>query len=182
MKSISSILKAKLDDVVMTTLQKEAYNISQAARKNASFDKAIVDAISVSPPYKNENGVYSIDVVVDTNEDTGAPEAVAFEYGSGIHATRGKAGKYLIVPRKQGGKLVFPLSRWPKWVPEGAAQPDKSGLFHLSSVMHPGVAPRPLIGDAVRRGKQSLRSKLISVVSKAIRESVVEVSFEDRNG
>lgn len=66
----------------------------------------------------------------------------AFEWGSGIHKTRGTPSKYPIVP-KTAGALSF----------EGTN--EFAGQHILTQlVMHPGVSPRPFLEPAKRATRQ----------------------------
>ena len=69
---------------------------------------------------------------------SGAPEARAYEYGSGIHATKGKKGTYLIAarPDNSDGLLRF----W--WYNQ-----DKA--FVGPKVDHPGVEARPYLKPSI---------------------------------
>ena len=66
----------------------------------------------------------------------------AYEWGSGIHRTRGGAAKYPITP-KNGRALVFPGTN------EFEGQTIITPL-----VMHPGVSPRPFLEPAKRATRQ----------------------------
>ena len=63
-----------------------------------------------------------------------ARDARAREFGSGLHARRGKKAKYPIRPRKAGGVLVFPWDKADASIPR---TPD--GRVILKEVMHPGI-------------------------------------------
>lgn len=57
-----------------------------------------------------KDGGYSIKWEVDSSPDGPTPDARAREYGSGVHATIGRAGKYVILPKNKK-VLAF---RWDK--------------------------------------------------------------------
>lgn len=178
---ILAALRGRIDTYISDALQESASEIFRLAQQNASFDRTIVDNLSMTPVTK-QDGIYQVDIVINTNPETGAPEAPAFEYGSGIHATRGETKRYIIRP-KRAPMLVFPLSRWPDFEPgRTPVAPDKRGLFHLPSVMHPGVRPRPLLNAAVQKGLNSWKMRMLRVLSKSVREFLVNTSFEERNG
>ncbi len=110
----------------------------RAIQVNAPSD--IPNTIKVDSPMQNQRGVYYIDVRIEH------PAAAAYEWGSGIHATRqkqggGPPGEYPIPVQPTG--VAFPKSRWPKYQPP----PGKSipNYFYFAQIMHPGVAPRPFI-------------------------------------
>jgi hypothetical protein len=131
----------------------EAANlVARSARARAQWSTKIRNAISVSEVREWQNGL-GIYVKVDLSK---APEARAFEYGSGIHATRGPVGTYEIRPRNSDA-LVFPGTH--QW----AGQTIVTSLVH-----HPGVAPRPYLSPAVTENRQRIRS----ILGKAVRTSV----------
>ena len=63
-----------------------------------------------------------------------AKDARAREYGSGLHARKGKKAKYPIRPRETGGVLVFPWDKASDLIPR-----TKDGKVILKEVMHPGI-------------------------------------------
>jgi hypothetical protein len=92
----------------------------------------IADAISVPNSPKADEGRYSVAIVIDLQK---APAAGAFEWGSGIHSTKGRAGTYPITPRN-APMLAFFWERIDKFVV-------------LPRVDHPGVSPRPYIKPTI---------------------------------
>lgn len=112
----------------------------------------IIDSTSIQPPIAIRNGV-SIRVVIGLKENE-APAAGAYEWGSGIHATRGGRGKYIIKP-KQKAVLALPESRFfpqnfrgMERSPKFAGYGDNGYLFYF--VEHPGVEARPYIEPTLR--------------------------------
>lgn len=141
----------------------EALNmIARSARARASWSSKIRNAIKVGEVKEQSGEVFGY-IEVDR---TIAPEARAFEYGSGIHATRAGhhgVGKYPIRP-VNATALVFPgTNAW-----EGQTIITKQ-------VMHPGVEARPFLTPAVQENrekiKQILGEEFAQYVSKAIRFS-----------
>lgn len=98
-----------------------------------------------------------------------APDARAWEYGSGIHARRGLIGKYLIRPKN---KKVLAFN----W--EVANQnPDKfnflpDGRVMLPQVEHPGIEAanggRGYIAPAIRQLRKRAKSELSKEIKQAI--------------
>lgn len=82
-----------------------------------------------------------------------APEAAAYEFGSGMYATRGKVGKYTIEPKEKQA-LAF---HWKNEPPGAASKYHLSdGRIVLPSVQHPGVAAKPFMEpafDSEEKGK-----------------------------
>jgi hypothetical protein len=76
-----------------------------------------------------------------------APEACAYEFGSGLHDTKGAPAKYRIAARNEGGKLVFAWDNEPPEV-KASAPHTKDGKVILPFVNHPGVVARPYLGPA----------------------------------
>ena len=97
------------------------------------------NAFSVGSPMQ-KGMTYSIDIYVD---DPGGI-ASAYEWGSGIHRTKGTPGKYTI----SGNPLL--AFEW--------AKIGKKVVF--TSVQHPGVAPRPYIVPTIESTKAEFRKIL----------------------
>jgi hypothetical protein len=138
----------------------EALNlIARSARARASWSTKIRNAIKVGEVKEQSGNVYGY-IEVDRNI---APEARAFEYGSGVHAKRGPKVKYPILP-VNAQALVFPGTH--EW--EGQT-------IITTKVMHPGVEARPFLTPAVQdnkaRIKQLLGEEFHQYISKAIRFS-----------
>jgi hypothetical protein len=120
--------------------------------------KNISKAFSVDPPMQRE-ATYYIDIKVHLKE---APAAGAYEWGSGIHATKGKRGTYIIAPRTKGALAFF----WDK-VDEGSKTGAKfrgisptTGKAIFSYVDHPGVAPRPYLVPTIHETKNEFKKIL----------------------
>jgi hypothetical protein len=117
-------------------------NIAAAARRLAPT-KRLQGAIE-ELPVAQLGGTIESGVTVSTIL---APEACAYEFGSGIHDTKGNQGKYRIAARNAGGNLVFQWDNEPSAVKIGAAH-TKDGKVILPFVNHPGVVARPYLGPA----------------------------------
>jgi hypothetical protein len=112
------------------------------------FRKALM---RVAPTQRIKRGV-----VIDTVKGRGnskfisvrirAPEARAFEYGSGLHATKGPKQKYIIRPRRKKALYFY-------W--------EKIGqTFVGQKVMHPGIEARPFIAQARAEARTEIRKLL----------------------
>lgn len=66
----------------------------------------------------------------------------AYEWGSGLRATRGAATKYPITPKNSKALVFEGTNRW------------KGEIIITPLVMHPGVAPRPFLEPAKRKTRQ----------------------------
>lgn len=136
----------------------EALNlVATSARRNASWSAKIRGAIRVGE-VKEQGGVIAGYVEVPLKL---APEARAFEYGSGIHSTKGAAEKYPIHP-VNATSLVFPGTH--EWTGKTIVVPPMGG----GVVMHPGVAPRPFLTPAVEENKERIRELLGSNIRQYI--------------
>jgi hypothetical protein len=115
----------------------------------------IGEHISVGSAQKKGNQ-YSIDVSIDISEGA-APEAPAYEWGSGEHRTRGSPGLYPI-EAKNVPNLVFWWEKGQKWF-VGAKLPYG----------HPGVAPRPYIEPSI----QESTPKIKEILGKNFKASIL---------
>ena len=168
------------DGMFLKLITEEANNIAEAARKNASWSTRIPNAISVGTAEIIGDGKYSIAVIVDATPDkdwknpnpNSAPEAVAFEYGSGIH---GKKGQTYIIKPINAPVLAFD---WPGHDPDFpmgkkfVGISDTTGKFLFNYVDHPGVAARPFLKPAIDANKKRIKSKLISVFKRGFLDSI----------
>lgn len=125
--------------------------IAEDARRNASWSSKIPGAISVSSAEQSDAGV-KISILVDLEK---APEARAFEYGSGERATKGTAQRYPI-RAKNVNFLKFWWEREQKW-------------FVGKQVMHPGVEARPYLQPAIEAHMDELKGAL----GKAFKEDLL---------
>lgn len=124
------------------------------------------NALYIEPAVPGKDKV-SITIVLSADL---VPDAIAYEYGSGVHATRGPKGRYEIRPKdKNVLKFEFPESMniFPaKDIPLGKSGEyaiggavygkapflnygDERGTVYLPYVLHPGVAPRPYINPSI---------------------------------
>lgn len=140
---------------ILTALaQIGAIYATKAAAKSQEVKapKNIAGAFSVSSPIQR-GMTYSIDIKVDLNI---APAAAAYEWGSGIHATRGNAGTYPIVPKNHNYLAFF----WPKVDGDPSFRRLPDGRVLLASVNHPGVAPKPYLKPTIDDTKEEFKKIL----------------------
>jgi hypothetical protein len=129
--------------------------------------KRISSAIERSLPVVQGTSITS-SVYVDLGK---APEAAAFELGSGLHGR--KQSKYMIAPKKAGGSLVFD---WPNEDASAGHPHTKDGKVILPYVNHPGIAARPYLAPAVEQSvDQSFRGGVDRIMDEVfgIGEDVV---------
>jgi hypothetical protein len=147
--ALYSVLKAKMI---------EALNlVATSARRNAFWSTKIRSAIRVGE-VKEQGGIVAGYVEVPLRS---APEARAFEYGSGIHSTKGVAETYPIRP-VNATALVFPGTH--EWAGKTIVVPPMGG----GVVMHPGVEPRPFLTPAVEENQERIRALLGSSIRQYI--------------
>lgn len=104
----------------------------------------IIETIFVEPPGQR-GGEYYEEIKI------GHPAARAYEWGSGLHAERGKKGKYPI-PREATG-VAFPKERWPGYRPP----PPAPEIFVFDQIQHPGVSKRPFIVPTIMETREEFR-------------------------
>jgi len=171
-----------LDPIVMRVLTEEANKIAETARQGAKTKK-IKNAISVGVAQTDGSGKYRIDIVVNTSKEGGAPEAAAYEYGSGIHR-KDNPSTYPITPGEGKGALAFdweghltdlhpadPIKKFIKY-----SERDGRALF--TYVDHPGVAAQPYLRPAIAKNRPSVRARILSVFKRGLLDSI-KVEFKD---
>lgn len=153
------------DGAILKTLDEIASSIVEQAKRNSSWSKDIPKSISFDSASVTPDG-YEVTMKIDLKV---APQASAFEFGSGIHRTRGTPGTYEIKPRN-ASVLAIPEENWPNFqypVRFGGKMLGLSeeGNFILSKVDHPGVAPKPFMTPAIIQKLPEAREKLRQNVS-----------------
>lgn len=90
-----------------------ADSLARSIRANYRWSEQLRNSVVLGKP-SERNGNLSIMIIVgagtDKSKNSLSGMARAYEYGSGIHATRGKRGTY-IIESKTGGALAF---KWDK--------------------------------------------------------------------
>ena len=129
-------------------------------------------SIKVSTVKSESETSRSIDVSIS---EADAPEALAYEFGSGIWGHEGK--KYPIRPVNS----EFLAFNWPA-ASEAAAFsregkelviPGPGGKVVLPGVMHPGVRPEPYMTPALDKNKAKIVSELADMSVSAIADLIV---------
>lgn len=167
-------ISRKLEGIIISELARVARDTVAKAQSNASWSSSIPNAISAGEVIV-EGGKYSIDIKLDTRRDGPAPEAAAFEFGSGIHSET-QPGEYFITPKK-AGSLAFPWN--PKRIPWGSPKFlgfADDGRFLFSYVEHPGVAAKPYLRPAIQSTRKQLKSRLGRAFLTGLREASVKVT------
>lgn len=168
--SIQSAIEAR----IIKELAALGNEIAEKARRNAAFDQRIANSISVSD-VKKVGGRYTVTIRVDMNEETGAPEALAFERGSGIH-NPDNPNTYVIKPKEKPVLAFFwdqvdETSRTGKKF-RGISPTTGKALF--TYVDHPGVAARPFLQPAIDSTKPTIPLKLLGAVKNGYKTAVVK--------
>lgn len=123
------------------------FMVAMEQRENQNnLPRAIAQNTSAESPVKRGNA-YSIDVVIDTSEDA-APMAGAYEWGSGVHRTKGTPGLYPI-EAKNAEELHFYWEERQKWF-IGVRLPYG----------HPGVEAKPYIKPTLEESKDEIKRTL----------------------
>lgn len=163
-----------LDRWMIQALTESASQIVNQARSNASWSSEIPRAIKLGEAKATQNG-YEITIQLDISKEGGVPQAAAFEFGSGIHRTRGTPGTYKIKP-KNATMLAFP---WNPANPIGALFSPKvidfledENIWLFKEVDHPGVAPRAFITPAIQAYKPTFKTKILKAFRGGIKESI----------
>ena len=129
---------------------------------------SIQNSIVVGEPQPTTGGVE----VTITIGGAKAPYAPAFEYGSGLHATRGAAKKYIIHAKDKLLRFPFTLTFMPgggKFVGMsgygrnrlykelmGGDNGSVSGITFWNFVEHPGIEPKPFIHPSLIKAQDKI--------------------------
>ena len=187
-----NLFSKAIEKALVNEMTRIANDVAERAKENSSWSTQIPKAISVSEVESSGDGVYSISINVDISE-SGAPQARAFEYGSGEHATQGPVGTYKITP-KNAPYLAFPFTL--KYMPgrkfsgmlgytnrelyqELEEVGQASGITFWNYVDHPGVEPKPYLRPAVEAARGRIRNRLVSMFSKTLRDDFVKIVFSE---
>lgn len=157
--------------VKISDISRFGNHLARAVRRNLAWSGQLSKSVVLSKA-KEEGTVVSITVSVGEKgkDKSGMPlsgMARAYEYGSGVHSTKGGGGKYVILPRKKKALWFYmdnPNANIPLY-----EQGGKIGVV-LPKVMHPGVAARPYMLPAL----QSIRARATEELRLAITRNLKE--------
>lgn len=143
------------DIVSVKTITQAANRIANSARAFARTKRAGKNAagIKVDSAHVTQQTV-TINIIFDVAKSPWLP---AYEWGSGIHATRGKKGKYPI-NAVSAPSLVF----------EGTNQWEGQ-IIRVPEVQHPGVKPRPFLEPAKKKHREEIKRAFREEVGKNTR-------------
>lgn len=149
---------------------------SMESKLSSGYPSAIKDSIITRPPQSTET---ESSITVEVGKD--APMTRAFEYGSGIHRTRGTPGTYVIAPKAgiYNGLLAFEWPGHTKNFPRGrkyvgASKYGDKLLFNY--VDHPGIAPKPFVRPSIEDSKAEIRKILGQSFKVAIMTGIPPVT------
>lgn len=166
---VNNILR-DLNGIFQTSLEK----IVEDAKTNASWSKKIPKAIKLGRVNVDlSNRQLSAKIILDTSI---APEAAAFEYGSGLHRKNKSPSKYVIAPKAGlfNGVLAF---EWPGHNPNFPSggkfiRALPNGKFLFWYVEHPGIQARPYLALAREKNRAMLKKELAKGFKQAFLTSI----------
>jgi len=151
--------------VPISSVVKFADALARSLRANLKWSTQLRKAVTVSKAV-DSGGTVSITVAVGEGkkDKSGMPlsgMARAYEYGSGLHATRAIARRYRIDPRLKP-TLAFSSTQGGKG--------HRGGIIVRPFVMHPGVNARPYMAKSV----QAIRARATAELALDIRKNLVQ--------
>lgn len=160
MPTISNRISALFDSTIDNILLKSAEAIANDARANAPTER-IKASVAISPIINTPNGK-QIEIYVPITQEAAkqgpyAPEARAYELGSGIHGPEHQT--YPINARFAPNLVFF----WQK----------ANTLFVGKHVDHPGVAARPYLAPAVAKNRNTIIGLLRRGIGSLVRTSII---------
>ena len=171
---MSTVFEKIFEGKIIKALTEVASDIAASAKRNADaqwLPQKVGESISVGDVNNLGNGRYSISINVDLREETGAPMAAAYEFGSG---ERGPEGKDYPIVAKNAPALAF-IWNYPSPLGRKVRPYDEFVVFQ--KVMHPGVEARPYLQPAINANMKNI-SKRIGILGKlAYREATPRIVF-----
>lgn len=158
---ITNKISALFDTTINKILMSTAEAVANDARANAPTARIRAN-ITVTPITETPDGYKKITIQVSKNKESGAPEAPAYEFGSGIHS---KSGQKYPIDAVNFPNLHFYWQREQRW-------------FKGPHVDHPGVAARPFLAPALDKNRTTFRGLLARGVS-ALTRAVIDTGFHE---
>lgn len=152
------------DLISQGTILRAANRIVQSARSIAAQKRAgnSSKAIKLSTVREAKQTV-SVRIILDTNV---APEAPAYEWGSGLHSTR-SSPRFIEINAVNAPNLIFMgTNAW-----EGQ-------LIVIPQVNHPGVKPRPFLKPAIDKHRAALKQAVREEVNKNLRINIKAMAIK----
>lgn len=170
--------------VMISDITKFGNAVARSIRSRLKWSKQLRNDVVLTKGSDN-GGVVSISIVVGgTKKDkSGNPlsgMARAYEWGSGVHATRGLPKKYTIRPKNKKALWFYIDNPYP-----GARIYEKPGGdigITVQSVQHPGVEARPFLSPALRdvlpRATEELRLEIKKNIIENLNISIKKMSSQ----
>jgi len=129
--------------------------IVRSARSIASQKRAGKSSRAIKlSPVRETNKTVVVNIILDTDI---APEAPAYEWGSGLHDTKGSP-HFIDIYATNVPNLIF----------EGTNE-FEGQIIRVPHVNHPGVAPKPFIAPALDKHRAALKKAVTEEVGKKLR-------------
>lgn len=158
------LVPKKVKLVKISDFTKFADSLARSLRANLSWSKKLRRAVKLHKATENGGGISAYITIGERSDDL-AGMARAYEYGSGLHSTKGVRAKYAIKPKNKRA-LWFPYPQSKVW--KGVTY-YKGGIT-TKLVMHPGVEARPYLGKSITATLQKSSPELRVAIGRNIIE------------
>lgn len=146
------------------TILRAANRIVQSARSIAAQKRAGNSSKGIIlSPVREANKTVLVDIIFNTDI---APEAPAYEWGSGLHDTK-KGAHFIDIYGRNTFLLTF----------EGT-NAFEGQLIQKQNVKHPGVKPRPFLAPAIKKHRPALKQAVREEVNKNLRISIKAMAIK----
>ena len=145
--------------VTISSITKFGNSLARSIRSRLKWSKQLRNSVVLHPAKDSADGA-TIKISVGENklDKSGMPlsgMARAYEYGSGLHRTRGIKQRYIIQARKKRN-LYF-------------VSPGYTTPFIGKQVLHPGVEARPYMVPAI----QEIRGRATAELALDIKKNII---------
>ncbi len=169
----NSFVRPSLVSIVGNFVRKMFENID-----TKRVPRVVKQATTVGNVERISNDRQKIDVVINLRQ---APMALAYEFGSGLHAERDVNKTYTIKPRERRALAFFWPGRTSNY-PRGRKYigPAPDGRLMFNYVDHPGIRARPYIRPALESTLEELDEHILRHLTAQIilgEDEVIEVSM-----
>lgn len=146
------------DLVSQGTILRAANKIVQSARSIAAQKRAGKSSRAIKLGVVREaKQTVSVSIILDTGV---APEAPAFEWGSGLHSTKDHP-RFIDINAVNAPNLVFM-----------GTHEFEGMLIQVPHVNHPGVKPKPFLKPAIDKHRAALKQAVREEVNKNLRINI----------
>lgn len=150
--------KKASDLVSHGTILRAANRIVQAARSIAAQKRAGKSSRAIKLGVVREaKQTVSVSIIFDTSV---APEAPAYEWGSGLYSTK-ESPRFIDINAVNAPNLVFM-----------GTHEFEGILVQVPHVNHPGVKPKPFLAPAVAKHRAALKQAVREEVNKNLRINI----------